>query len=260
MKQIKFLAILLLGGSFALTSCGDNDCNHDEYINKIKKLEEEAAAAKKKEKEEKEKEAKGTVEIKTVAQGSQDNPAKQTGDFVKFSFKEGKVVTGDDWDFAIRGRLIITNGRSKNGQSAGLVFGATEPERTKEVKVISALGKFEDITSIGGFVGTQWHMDYDYAMGHGNELMPAISFASSTSSIGQTRQPWHLRASKDRGKKLLLRPVVFIFQTQDGSVAKMVIKKMERTNTDFDVKEEITYTFKYYYNPKAGSTSLDETK
>ncbi len=239
MKRIKFLAILLVGTSFAMTSCGDDkDCNET-------KVPEVKTNAK-------------VVEIKTVAMGSQDDPAKQTGEFIKFSFKEGKVVTSEDWDFAIRGRLFITNGRSKYGKDSGLIFGEKEPQRTKEVKVISALAKFKDITTVGGFVGTDWHMDYDYARGFQDAIAPAISFASNTGQAGQTRQPWHLRASKNGDKNLLLRPVVFVFQTQDGKVAKMVIEKMDRTNTDFDKKEEITYAIKYFYN--ANGVSLDETK
>ncbi|MBS9766590.1 MAG: hypothetical protein KGV44_03490 [Flavobacteriaceae bacterium] len=239
MKQIKLFAILLIASTITFTSCSkdNNDCQQ--------KVEKEKTNAK-------------TVTIKTVAIGSQDDPAKQTGDFVKFSFKEGKIVTSDDWDFAVRGRLILTNGRSKYGKDAGLVFGKGEPKRTKEVKVIGVIGEFEGIKNVGGFVGTDWHMDYDYAKGFQSPLAPAISFASNTSDAGQTRQPWHLRSSRTDGKDLFLRPVVFIFQTQDGKVAKMVIEKMDRTNTDFDKKEEITYTIKYYYN--ANGISLDEKK
>ncbi len=238
MKQIKLFAILLIASTITFTSCSkdNNDCQQ--------KVEKEKTNAK-------------TVTVKTVATGSQNDPTAQTGDFVKFSFKEGKIVTSDDWDFAVRGRLILTNGRSKYGKDTGLIF-KNEPKRTKEVKVISALGTFENITTVGGFVGTDWHMDYDYARGFQDPIAPAISFASSTNEAGQTRQPWHLRASKNGEKNLLLRPVVFIFQTQDGKVAKMVIEKMDRTNTDFDKKEEITYTIKYYYN--ANGISLDETK
>ncbi len=241
MKQIKLLAILLVGTGIALTSCcKDNDCKKD-----IDPVVVEKTNAK-------------TIELKTVATGEQNYPEKQTGEFVRFSFKEGKVVTSDDWDFAVRGRLILTNGRSKWGKEAGLIFGSTEPKRTKEVKVISIIEDFKNVTSIGGFVKTDWHMDYDYARGNQSPTSPAISYASNTRDASQSREPWHLRSGKNDGQDLFLRPVVFIFQTQDGKVAKMVIEKMDRTNKDFDKKEEITYTIKYYYNPKG--VSLDETK
>ncbi len=236
MKQIKLLTVLLVVCAVALTSCNKNDCEEGNNGNTNAK----------------------TVVIKTSAKGSQDDPTKQEGDFVKFSFKEGKIVTSDDWDFAVRGRLFITNGRSKYGKDSGLVFGATEPKRTKNVKVISIVEEFEGVKNVGGFVATDWHQDYDYANGIQSPVAPAIAFESHTRNASQSREPWHLRSGKKGGSKLLLRPVVFLFQTQDDKVAKMVIEKIERTNEDFDVKEEITYTIKYFYNAKG--VSLDETK
>ncbi len=243
MKLIKLMGVLLLGGSFALTSC--SKCDHDDVKNEVN-------SGKVK-----------VVEIKTTAEGSQSDPTKQVGDFVKFSFKEGKVVKGDNWDFAVRGRLFVTNGRSKNGKNSGLIFGNGEPERTKAVKVVSLVGNFSDIKSIGGIVGTQWCMDYDYGRGFGGGLSgaiaPAISFESNTRNASGSREPWHLRAGKDGGENIVLRPVIILFQTQDGKVAKMQITKMNRTNKDFDKKEEITYRIKYFYNPDS-AVLLDETK
>ncbi len=237
MKLIKLMGVLLLGGSFAFTSCcKKEDIEKGKTLGNIK-----------------------VVELKTTAEGSQSDPAKQIGDFVKFSFKEGKVVTGDDWDFAVRGRLFITNGRSKNGKSSGLIFGEGEPERTKTVKVATLVGDFASFKNIGGLVATDWHIDYDYANGFREPLAPAISFDSNTRDGSQSRQAWHLRAGKDGGENLILRPVVFLFLTQDGKVAKMKIVKMTRTNKDFDKKEEITYAIKYFYNPNS-SADLDETK
>ncbi len=239
MKLIKLMSVLLLSGSFALTSCcknNDDDVQKEKNNGKVK-----------------------TIELKTTAMGNQDDPAKQTGEFVKFSFKEGKVVTGDDWDFAVRGRLFLTNGRSKNGKDAGLIFGADEPQRTKSVKVSSLVGEFSALKSIGGLVNTDWHMDYEYANGFRDPLAPAISYDSNTREDSQTRQAWHLRAGKDGGENLILRPVVFVFLTQDGKVAKMQITKMTRTNKDFDKKEEVAYTIKYFYNSES-EVSLDETK
>ncbi len=89
--------------------------------------------------------------------------------------------------------------------------------------------------------------DYHFARGAYDPTSPAISFSSNTRESSQSRQSWHLRAEKDK-TRFILRPVVFLFQTQDGQYAKMKVEKMDRTNTDFDTKEEITYTFKYYYN------------
>ncbi len=238
MKSIKLMVALLIG-SFALTSCdksNEDDVKKEQENSKIK-----------------------TIELKTTAIGNQDDPTKQTGEFVKFSFQEGKIVTGDNWDFAVRGRLFITNGRSKNSQNSELIFGDKEPERTKSVKVASLIGSFEAMKSLGGLVQQDWHMDYDYARGYQETIAPAIAFESSTGNSAKSREPWHLRAGKDGGENIVLRPVIFLFQTQDGKAAKMQITKMNRTNKDFDKKEVISYSMKYFYNPKS-PVSVDETK
>ncbi len=36
-----------------------------------------------------------------------------TGDFIKFSFSEGSIVTDEDWDVAFRGTTLIVNGGQK---------------------------------------------------------------------------------------------------------------------------------------------------
>ncbi len=235
MRKIKFLALLLVVSSFALTSCGNDD---EKKGNSNVKM----------------------ITIETTANGSQIDPREQTGGFIKFSFKEGKIVTSDEWDFAVRGRLFITNGRSKFGKNAGLVFGDKEPERTKNVKVVSVVGKFEKEKTAGGFVGADWYMDYDYASGYEQPTAPAIASESNLENAISTRQPWHLRANSDQGGVIVLRPIVFLFHTQDKHFAKMAIEKMVRTNTDFEKKEVVKYRLKYYYNPKKGDLSLDENK
>ncbi|WCC45761.1 hypothetical protein PJW08_07035 [Tenacibaculum finnmarkense] len=71
------------------------------------------------------------------------------------------------------------------------------------------------------------------------------------------RETWYFRSSQDR-ELLLLKPMVFVFKTHDGHFAKMAIKSIVRTNTDFDKKEDIDYVIQYYYNPEKGNPNLDE--
>ena len=40
------------------------------------------------------------------------NPPAITGDYIKFSFASGTIVTGDNWDIAFRGTAILVNGGS----------------------------------------------------------------------------------------------------------------------------------------------------
>ncbi|WCC45762.1 hypothetical protein PJW08_07040 [Tenacibaculum finnmarkense] len=91
-----------------------------------------------------------TLEITTSAIGDQTQTAKQTGDFQKFSFKEGALeATSDAWDFAIRGRIFLVNGLSKygGGEKIGL---ANEPTRTQNVAVCEGNDMFETRTSALG--------------------------------------------------------------------------------------------------------------
>ncbi len=243
MKKIKLLAIFLLGTSIAFTSCNKDDDSCD-------KTKTEKTNAK-------------IVTIKTIATGigtahTVEDFRGQKGEFVKFSFKEGKIVTSDDWDFAVRGRAFITNGQ--NDKTFTYIFDEKEPKRTKEVKVITIMQNFEKIkNAASGFVSTSWFKDFSYAKDFYDPIAPAINSDWYLSSSSDAREAWHTdlyRISANDNIEYTLRPVVFLFQTHDGHFAKMVIEKMDRTYAD--EKEDITYTIKYYYNPKAGSPILDE--
>ncbi len=249
MKQIKLLAILLVGVSIALTSCSeDNDCKGNASVNSVK----------------------GNVKVATIstsATGHYYYQKEQKGDWIKFSFKEGKIVTSDNWDFAVRGRAFITNG--KNGASQEYVFAKNEPKRTKGVKVATILQKFSAVKDASnGLNNNTWFSDLSpYAFTEAER--PYFSVSTAILSLPEpnaskdVREAWHT-VLYDMGKKgdveFGLRPIVFLFQTQDGHFAKMTIEKMDRTYNKETKKEDVKYTFKYYYNPKKGSPNLDETK
>lgn len=63
-----------------------------------------------------------------------------SGDYSKFSFSEGGVVDGDNWDIAFRSTHIIVNG--------GLSSDTTQPERTGNAAVYIIDGTMEDITLV----------------------------------------------------------------------------------------------------------------
>ena len=77
-------------------------------------------------------------------------PPTITGDYTKFSFSEGTVVEGDNWDIAFRNTSIIVNG--------GMASDASQPDRTGDGGIYLISGIMEDITSV---VETYFQEDLD---------------------------------------------------------------------------------------------------
>jgi hypothetical protein len=67
-------------------------------------------------------------------------PPTITGDYTKFSFAEGNVVEGDDWDVAFRSTSIIFNG--------GVASNSSQPSRTGNAAVYIIDGTMESISSV----------------------------------------------------------------------------------------------------------------
>jgi hypothetical protein len=67
-------------------------------------------------------------------------PPTITGDYTKFSFSEGGIVEGDNWDIAFRNTSIIVNG--------GMASDASQPNRTGDGGIYLISGTMEDITSV----------------------------------------------------------------------------------------------------------------
>jgi hypothetical protein len=67
-------------------------------------------------------------------------PPTITGDYTKFSFAEGNVVEGDDWDVAFRSTSIIFNG--------GVASNSSQPSRTGNAAVYLIDGTMEDISLV----------------------------------------------------------------------------------------------------------------
>ena len=63
-----------------------------------------------------------------------------TGDFVRFSFSEGGIVTNENWDVAFRGTTLIING----GEKANV----DQPDRTGNAAVYIEIGSMSEIGSV----------------------------------------------------------------------------------------------------------------
>ena len=63
-----------------------------------------------------------------------------TGNFVKFSFLEGGIVTNDKWDVAFRGTTLIVNGGEKAHND--------QPDRTGDAAVYISTGSMSEINSV----------------------------------------------------------------------------------------------------------------
>jgi hypothetical protein len=76
----------------------------------------------------------------TFAPNPPPAPPTITGDYTKFSFAEGTVVEGDDWDVAFRLTSIIFNG--------GMASDTSQPNRTGNAAVYIIDGTMEDISLV----------------------------------------------------------------------------------------------------------------
>ena len=63
-----------------------------------------------------------------------------TGNFVRFSFSEGGIVTNENWDVAFRGTTLIINGGEKAHND--------QPDRTGNAGVYIDIGSMSEINSI----------------------------------------------------------------------------------------------------------------
>ncbi len=157
------------------------------------------------------------------------NPPTISGDFVKFSFKEGGVVTGDDWDIAFRGTTILVNGGEKTGLSA-------EPERTGDAAITIKNSTYEDYTSVAD--DTEFKQDAEGA-------------------LGLPKSTWY---SYDRNTHIIAPTgKVIVVKTIDGNYAKLGITsyyKDSPENPDYRKNESQYYTFNYTYITTPGDKSF----
>lgn len=155
------------------------------------------------------------------------SPPTITGDYIKFSFKEGAITDGDNWDVAFRGTTILVNG--------GTATSDDQPTRTGSGAAYIATGTMSDITTVdtGMFVQDDSEDGLAITTGSGNGW---YNYNSSTHVI-----------SPIAGK-------IIVVKTADGTYAKMEILSYYKNDDSSEGSQY--YTFNYVYQPISGETSF----
>lgn len=154
-----------------------------------------------------------------------------SGEFTKFSFKEGTQVSGDNWDIAFRGTTILVNGGSKIGLT-------DEPERTGNAALTIENGTFSSIIEAPENANFKQDANETYALptGAGNGW---YSYNPQLNQINPIA-----------GK-------VIVVKTTDGNYAKMEIISYYKDLDAANPAKGRYYTFNYSYNPNAGEKSFE---
>lgn len=154
------------------------------------------------------------------------NPPATAGEFTKFSFKTGAVVTDDSWDLAFRGTTILVNGGVEVG---GLV---DEPTRSGEASLALETGTFADISIAPVAANFKQDAAGSYALASG-------------SGSG-----WYTYAGAPTHAINPIAGKIIVVKTIDGNYAKMEILSYYK---DQDATSDSRYyTFNYVYNPNVG--------
>ncbi len=153
------------------------------------------------------------------------NPPAESGDFTKFSFSTGTVVTGNNWDVAFRGTTIIFNGGAKVGLT-------DEPERT-------GVGAFSLQTGTFGNIVTAPN-DADFKQ----DKSGALALPKST---------WYTY-NRQTHKISVVAGKVLVIKTSNGHYAKMEI--LSYYKDEDSTKDPRYYSFNYTYNPNVGDKNL----
>ncbi len=172
----------------------------------------------------------GTVENLYAPQSRDYTTGEVTGDYVKFSFESGGIVTGDDWDIAFRGTTIIVNG--------GSATASDQPERNGNAAAYIASGIFDDINTVDTALFVQDDSDNGLAIttGSGNGWYNYNSTNHTITPIA--------------GK-------VLIFRTSDNLYAKVEITSFyENGEPNETVSNSYYYTFNYEYQANEGITTF----
>ncbi|MBC8266385.1 MAG: HmuY family protein [Flavobacteriales bacterium] len=151
-------------------------------------------------------------------------PPTITGDYTKFSFAEGTVVEGDDWDIAFRSTSIVFNG--------GVASDSSQPDRIGNAAAYLIDGTMEDISSV-------------------NESLLLQDAAISTAIIddmGIQQMGWSVYDFNTN----LISPIagkILVIRTHDNKYAKIEI--LNFYDAAFSNVYGGFYTFNYVYQSEA---------
>lgn len=160
------------------------------------------------------------------------HPAVESGEFVKFSFKSGTIVTNDNWDIAFRGTTILVNGGVPTGKTQ-------EPNRTGNAALTIVEGKFSEIKKVPS---------------------AAVFKQDAADALALPKSTWYTYDRSDHS----IDPAtgkVLIIKTNDGHYAKMEIisyyKDMDSSNSADPANSGAQYyTFNYVYNVNSGDKNF----
>jgi len=153
-------------------------------------------------------------------------PPVISGDFQKFSFAEGKVVSHDKWDVAFRGTTILVNGGTKGKLTS-------EPNRTGKAAAYIAAGTMADISTVD-----ESKLKQDAA--------DALAIKTGSGNGWYTYDMASHQIKPTPGK-------IIVIKTHDGKYAKI---EMINYYKDGDGKTSQYLTFNYLYQPNSGDKSL----
>ncbi|OCK44421.1 hypothetical protein BA195_07040 [Tenacibaculum soleae] len=160
------------------------------------------------------------------------HPAVESGEFVKFSFKSGTIVTNDNWDIAFRGTTILVNGGEPTGKTQ-------EPNRTGNAALTIVEGKFSEIKKVPS---------------------AAVFKQDAADALALPKSTWYTYDRSDHS----IDPAtgkVLIIKTNDGHYAKMEIisyyKDMDSSNSADPANSGAQYyTFNYVYSVNSGDKNF----
>ncbi|OSY87690.1 hypothetical protein WH52_09675 [Tenacibaculum holothuriorum] len=169
--------------------------------------------------------------IENLAAPASGHGGKYTGAFAKFSFKEGKVVTGDNWDIAFRATEIIVNGGEK-----GKVL--EDIDRTGQASLAIVNGTFASVKEVP--TNASFKQDTTTAL--------AIPTGSNNGWYSYAGPPTHA-INPIAGK-------VIVVKTIEGNYVKMEILSYYKDKDASNPANGRHYTFNYVYNPNVGDKSF----
>jgi len=158
------------------------------------------------------------------------NPPTITGDYIKFSFKAGTTVTGDDWDIAFRGSTIIVNG--------GEATSDDQPTRTGSAGAYIATGTMASVTAVD------------------NSLFKSDSSANGLAIPTGSGNGWY---SYDPTTHIIspIAGKIIVVKTNTGKYAKLeILSYYDGGEPNDDLSNSQFYTFNYVYQPNEGVTTF----
>ena len=154
------------------------------------------------------------------------SPPSEAGNFTKFNFETGSVVTNDNWDVAFRGTTIIVNG----GVEVGLT---DEPSRTGIGALSLQTGAFSDI------------------------LMAPEANEFTQDQAGALALPKSTWYTYNRQTHIIsaVAGKVLVIKTHNDHYVKMEILSYYK---DLDTSQDPRYySFNYVFNPNIGEKILE---